>query len=65
VKGSSRPTLALRLLEVFMLLAALAFIYPALFVLNNALKPDAAIKLHPVAPQPRCTWPTSPRPGAR
>jgi raffinose/stachyose/melibiose transport system permease protein len=50
VKGSSRPTLAIRLLEAFMLLAALAFIYPALFVLNNALKPDAAIKLHPVAP---------------
>ncbi len=50
MKASSRPALALRLLELFMLLAALAFIYPALFVINNALKPDAAIKLHPVAP---------------
>jgi raffinose/stachyose/melibiose transport system permease protein len=47
-----RPA-ALVALEALMILAALAFIYPALFVLNNALKPDADITLRPVAPPTR------------
>jgi raffinose/stachyose/melibiose transport system permease protein len=38
------------LFEVLMLLAALAFIFPTVFVLYNALKPDAEINLHPIAP---------------
>jgi raffinose/stachyose/melibiose transport system permease protein len=41
---------AIRLFEVFMILVALVFIFPALFVVNNAIKPDAEIKLHPLAP---------------
>ncbi len=38
------------ILEILMLLFALVWIYPALFVLNNAVKPDAEITLHPVSP---------------
>jgi raffinose/stachyose/melibiose transport system permease protein len=47
---AARRSPALVALEALMILAALAFIYPALFVLNNALKPDADITLRPVAP---------------
>ena len=36
-------------LEILMILVALAWIYPALFVLNNAIKPEAEIKLHPIS----------------
>ncbi|MBE3063907.1 MAG: carbohydrate ABC transporter permease [Acidobacteria bacterium] len=32
-----------------MIAAAVVYIYPALFVLNNAVKPEAAIKLHPIS----------------
>ena len=32
-----------------MILVAFIWIYPALFVLTNAVKPEADIKLHPVS----------------
>ena len=35
-------------LEAVMILAAFVWIYPALFVLTNAVKPEAEITLHPV-----------------
>ena len=38
------------ILEGFMIVAAVVYIYPALFVLNNAVKPEAEIKLHPISP---------------
>jgi raffinose/stachyose/melibiose transport system permease protein len=41
---------ALWALEIVMIAAAIAYIYPALFVLNNAVKPEADIKLHPISP---------------
>jgi raffinose/stachyose/melibiose transport system permease protein len=50
VKAKARRPWTLRLFEALMILAALSFIYPAVFVLNNAFKPDAQIKLHPIAP---------------
>jgi raffinose/stachyose/melibiose transport system permease protein len=37
------------ILEGFMILAAVLYIYPALFVLNNAVKPESEIKMHPIA----------------
>ena len=40
---------SIHLLEAFMILLALLFIYPALFVLVSALKPDADIMLKPLA----------------
>jgi raffinose/stachyose/melibiose transport system permease protein len=40
----------LRIFEPLMVVLALLFIFPAVFVLYNALKPDAAIKLSPIAP---------------
>ena len=49
-KEKRRRSPGLVVLEALMCAAALAFIYPALFVLNNALKPDADITLRPVAP---------------
>jgi raffinose/stachyose/melibiose transport system permease protein len=52
-KARRRTPWGLRLFEIFMILAALAFIYPAVFVLNNAVKPEAEITLHPVAPPTR------------
>ncbi|HSV93130.1 MAG TPA: carbohydrate ABC transporter permease, partial [Desulfobacterales bacterium] len=39
----------LRLFEVLMIVLALAWIYPAVFVLTNALKTEAEITLHPVS----------------
>ncbi|MDX9784730.1 MAG: carbohydrate ABC transporter permease [Spirochaetia bacterium] len=39
----------IHLLEAFMILLAFVFIYPALFVLVSALKPDADIMLRPLA----------------
>lgn len=50
MKIRRRPAAPRVLLEALMLLAALAFIFPVVFVLYNALKPDAEISLHPVAP---------------
>jgi raffinose/stachyose/melibiose transport system permease protein len=41
---------ALWALEIVMVVVALAWIYPALFVLNNAVKPEAEIKLRPISP---------------
>jgi len=41
---------ALWALEIVMVAAAVAWIYPALFVLNNAVKPEAEIKLRPISP---------------
>ena len=35
--------------EALMILAAVVYIYPALFVLDNAVKPEAEIKLHPIS----------------
>jgi len=35
------------ILEILMILLALVWIYPALFVLNNAVKPNSDITLHP------------------
>lgn len=43
----------LHLLEAFMILFALLFIYPALFVLLSSFKPDAEIMLRPLAPPAR------------
>ncbi len=40
---------ALHILEAFMIVFAFVFIYPALFVLISALKPDAEIMLKPLA----------------
>jgi len=40
---------AVHLLEAFMLIFAFLFIYPALFVVLSALKPDADIMLRPLA----------------
>ena len=48
--GRRRPVAFARSL---MIAAALACIYPALFVLNNAVKPEAEIKLHPISPPRR------------
>jgi raffinose/stachyose/melibiose transport system permease protein len=45
-----RQSRALWVLEAVMILAALVYIYPALFVLNNAVKPEADIKLRPISP---------------
>jgi raffinose/stachyose/melibiose transport system permease protein len=53
MKTRRRVPLALRIFEAFMILAALALIYPALFVLNNAVKPEAEITLRPIAPPTR------------
>jgi raffinose/stachyose/melibiose transport system permease protein len=53
VKAPRTRRWGLRLFEAFMILAALAFIYPAFFVLNNAVKPEAEITLHPIAPPSR------------
>jgi raffinose/stachyose/melibiose transport system permease protein len=53
MKTRRRIPWGLRIFEVFMLLAALTFIYPALFVLNNAVKPEAEITLRPIAPPSR------------
>jgi raffinose/stachyose/melibiose transport system permease protein len=53
VKARRPVPWALRIFEVFMVLAALGFIYPAVFVLNNAVKPEAEITLHPIAPPSR------------
>jgi len=50
MKEHPRRSPALIALEALMIAAALVFIYPALFVLNNAVKPDAAIRLDPVSP---------------
>ena len=50
MKEKQRRSPALIALELLMLAAALAFIYPALFVLNNALKPDADITLPLLVP---------------
>lgn len=36
------------ILEALMIVAAIIYIYPALFVLNNAVKPESEIKLHPI-----------------
>jgi raffinose/stachyose/melibiose transport system permease protein len=45
-----RHSRSLWVLEAVMILAAIVYIYPALFVLNNAVKPEADIKLHPISP---------------
>jgi raffinose/stachyose/melibiose transport system permease protein len=45
--GRRKPRLKW-LFEVVMILAAFVYIYPALFVLFNAVKPEADIKLHPI-----------------
>jgi raffinose/stachyose/melibiose transport system permease protein len=44
-----RRSKALWVLEIVMIAAALVYIYPALFALNNAVKPEADIKLHPIS----------------
>jgi raffinose/stachyose/melibiose transport system permease protein len=44
-----RRSKALWVLEIVMIAAAIVYIYPALFVLNNAVKPEADIKLHPIS----------------
>jgi raffinose/stachyose/melibiose transport system permease protein len=44
-----RPSVRRWILEIFMILLALTWIYPALFVLNNAVKPEPDIKLHPIS----------------
>lgn len=38
-----------------MILAALVCIYPVLFVLNNAVKPESEITLHPISPPAKLT----------
>jgi raffinose/stachyose/melibiose transport system permease protein len=53
VKTRRKVPWGFRLFEVFMILAALAFVYPAFFVLINAVKPEAEITLAPVAPPSR------------
>lgn len=45
-----RVSAALVAFEVLMLAAAVAFIFPAVFVLYNALKPDSEITLRPISP---------------
>jgi raffinose/stachyose/melibiose transport system permease protein len=50
VSANVRRKTPLVILEVLMVLIALVWIYPALFVLNNAVKPEADIKLHPISP---------------
>jgi len=50
VRRAKRRPPALWILEIFMVAAAVIYIYPALFVLNNAVKPEADIKLHPISP---------------
>ena len=45
--GRRKPRLKW-LFEVLMILVAVVYIYPALFVLINAVKPEADIKLHPI-----------------
>ena len=48
LKTRGRKNLGRIVLEVFMILAALIFIYPAVFVLINAFKPDAEITTNPI-----------------
>lgn len=48
MKEARRRTGGRWIFEIVMILIALAWIYPALFVLTNAVKPEAEIKLHPV-----------------
>lgn len=38
------------LFEALLVVAALLYLYPVIFVLNNAVKPEAEITLHPVSP---------------
>jgi raffinose/stachyose/melibiose transport system permease protein len=49
VSARRKVSWALRLFEVLMIVLALAWIYPAVFVLTNALKTEAEITLHPVS----------------
>jgi raffinose/stachyose/melibiose transport system permease protein len=49
MSAAGRYRRSLIVLEVLMVLVALVWIYPALFVLNNAVKPEPDIKLHPIS----------------
>ncbi len=51
-----RRSKALWVLEIVMIAAAIVYLYPALFVLNNAVKPEADIKLHPISPPTTVTF---------
>ena len=53
--GRRRSRAAQRALETVMILAALVCIYPVLFVLNNAVKPESEITLHPISPPAKFT----------
>lgn len=50
MRSAGRRKASLVVFEVFMILLAFVWIYPALFVLNNAVKPEADIKLNPISP---------------
>jgi raffinose/stachyose/melibiose transport system permease protein len=55
MKAPRRRLKPIWIFEAFMIVAAFIYIYPALFVLNNAVKPEADIKLHPISLPTRLT----------